>query len=557
MRHAHGQVLTVVAFGLFATILVTILPLYMFQILDRVATSRSVPTLTMLFLLAGGAMLLLALLDWLRQQILIRAGITLEKRLTRPVIDIIFNAATGAPRSGMKRVVADIATVRCFLASRATVHLCDIPWIPLFLLFVGLFDIRLFLLATGFAVVMAGLPFLPRLVTKRRTGLITAHAAESDGQLNECLHHVPSLTAMGMAPVAIRRWLALRDSLAAREASVNGTFALVGTVAGLLRQLGMISVLALAAYLYVHDEVSSPALVAVALLTDRALAALAVVIRERRQAMDARNARLRLKTLFDEAAPTRERMPLPPPQGAVSLQQVLVAPPGTRSAVLKGVSLSLDAGASLGVIGPSGAGKSALARTLVGLWPPLQGTVRLDGNDLRNWNPDQLGAHIGYVSQEIELMDGTVAENIARLNAVDADAVIAAARQAGVHDTILRLPNGYDTQIGESGRTLSAGLRQRIALARALYGTPPLIVLDEPNAFLDTEGEQALVDAIRATREAGSTLVMITQKPTLLSVVDQVLVLRDGQIEMIGPRQDIMARFAKPTGAAGGALPSS
>lgn len=552
MARARVQVLTAMGFGLFVAILVTIFPLYMFQIIDRVLTSRSVPTLTMLIMLAGGAVVMLGLLDALRHLILIRAGAALENRLTAPVGRILLTAAVTNPASALKQAADDMTIVRRFLSGRSMVHLCDLPWVPVFLLLILPFSLWVFLLAVGVAVVMALVAWLPGRVTRKRTATTWSTARQAEIQLDERLRHAPSLTVMGMMPAVLHAWRRQRDTMVRQDTSIETTLSILGAIAGFLRYAGVVLVVGLGAYLYVGNTLSSAALVAVTLLSDRAFAALETVTRRWRDLLDAGSARMRLRELFEASAPERERMPLPAPAGVVAVQQVMVAPPGLdRRPVLKGLSLSLEAGESLGIIGPSGAGKSALARTLVGLWPPMQGTVRLDGNDLRNWDPAQLGAHVGYLAQEIELLDGTVAANIARLGEVAADSVLDAARLAGVHETILRLPNGYDTVIGAGGLALPAGLRQRIGLARALYGSPALVVLDEPNAFLDSEGDQALATTLQALYEAGRTVVVVTQKPALLSSVQTVLVLRDGQIEMMGPRQTVMARFARPAGAAG------
>ncbi|WP_299439968.1 type I secretion system permease/ATPase [uncultured Rhodospira sp.] len=548
------QVVIAVAFGLFVTLLLTVTPLYVFQIIDRVLTSRSVPTLVMLGLLAGGAMVVLWLLDWIRHLILIRAGTALDRRLGTPVVEVLFDTAARAPRPGMDKVLDDLTTWRRFLGGWAMVRLCDLPWVPVLLLLILVVHAGLGLLAIGIALVLGLLAWLPKVMTRRRGPLSQTQAIRTGTHLAERLGHAPTLVAMGMTPAVFQAWRQQRDAVINHETSLAHTLASLAGLTGLMHALGVVLMLGVGAWLVVRNDVTDAALIAVVLLSDRAFGAVSAIGRHWFDLIAVDGARRRLRTVFEQAAPARERMPLPAPRGAVALQQASVAPPGHRLPVLKGLSLALDPGGSLGVIGPSGAGKTVLARTLVGLWAPLQGTVRLDGNDLRNWNPDQLGEHIGYLSQEVDLVDGTVAENIARLGPVDADAVIAAARRAGVHQTILRLPEGYDTPVGADGRALPAGLRQRIGLARALFRDPALVVLDEPNAFQDSEGEQALLNAVTETREAGRAVVLVTQKPALLSVVETVLVLRDGQVEMMGPRKDVMNRFAR---AASTPLPPS
>nr|WP_246423608.1 type I secretion system permease/ATPase [Roseospira goensis] len=555
MGALRGQILVAIAFGLFVALLLAVTPLYVFQIFERVLTSRSVPTLVMLMLLAGGAMIVLAVLDWVRQAVLLRAGAALEARLTGPILEMLFDGAARAPVPGLRHATADAETVRRFVGSRAMVHLTDAPWVAVLLGLILLFNLWVFLLATGVALVMVVLALLPRAVTRRRARDGQALAIEAETRLEERLGHAQTIAAMGMGPRVQQAWRAMHDRRVRLDSSTGNSVAVFGAAAAMVHRIGVVGVLALAAWLYTDDLLSSPAVITVALLAERAFAALERLTRAQDAMLRVNGARRRLRELFERGEPARDRMPLPAPRGAVSLQQAMVAPPGARLAALKGVSLSLEPGDSLGVIGPSGSGKSVLARTLVGLWAPFQGTVRLDGNDLRNWSPEQLGEHVGYLSQEVDLMEGTVAEVIARLGPVDADAVIDAARRARVHETILRLPNGYDTAIGAGGHILPAGLRQRVALARALYGSPALVVLDEPNAFLDSDGEQALTEALKGLGEAGCTVVLITQKPALLAAVESVLVLRDGQVEMMGPRQAILSRFARPGPGGGGQLP--
>jgi ATP-binding cassette subfamily C protein/ATP-binding cassette subfamily C protein EexD len=548
LSSARGAIVIASAFGLFVTVLLLITPVYVFQILDRVVASRSVPTLTMLTVLAGGALMVLAVLDLVRRMVLLRAGAALERRLTGPVLDILFDTARQAPRPGLRQALADLGTLRAGLGGRAVLALTDVPWIPVFLALVPLFNHWLLVLAAMVLLLQLVPILLARPLTARRRRQLQSQALMADSELEERLRHAPTLAAMGMTGFVVRRWSRLNGARDQDAAVLAQRLAVLSVLAGLVRRLGTVGMLALAGWLYIENEVSSAAVITAGLLADRAFAVPEAVLAGWKEFVAARGARDRLTALFETSPPPRERMPLPPPKGAVALQQVMVAPPNERMPVLKSVSLDLPAGGSLGVIGPTGAGKSVLARTLVGLWTPVQGTVRLDGNDLRNWNDEQLGEHVGYLSQDIDLTDGTVAENIARMGPVDADRVIEAARRAGVHETVLRLGNGYDTPVGEGGHLLPAGLRQRIALARALFGDPRLVVLDEPNAFQDAEGEQALVRAIATMQADGRTVVMITQKPSLLSGMETVLVLRDGQVEMMGPRQSILARFTRGGG---------
>lgn len=288
-------------------------------------------------------------------------------------------------------------------------------------------------------------------------------------------------------------------------------------------------------------------MIAASIIMGRALAPVEMAVGNWKGFVNARTAYERLQELLRNNPPDRERMSLPRPEGHLSLQQVVVVPPGSKQPALRGVTFELEPGQVLGVIGPSAAGKSTLARTLVGVWPAVQGVVRIDGHDIRNWPQDELGPNLGYLPQDVELFDGTVAENIARFREIDSEKILAAAMKAGVHEMIQKLPEGYDTPIGLGGASLSGGQRQRIALARTMYDDPSIVIMDEPNASLDNDGEAALMSAVQTMKAAGQTVIIITHKPSILSIVDKVLVLRNGLVEMIGPRTEVLAKFARPT----------
>ncbi|MQX37179.1 type I secretion system permease/ATPase [Roseospira navarrensis] len=545
LRRANGQVLAAGAFSLFVTLLVLVLPVFAFQLFERVLPSRSEQTLVMLMILAAGALAGMAILDMLRRLLLLRAGSALRHRLTGPVLDILVQVAGAGPRPETRQALGDVDVLCRSMGGRGQIATLDLVWFPVFLIALPLIDARLLLVAGLVSALMAVTVLMARPLTLRRAREAQRRDLAMRSQLEERLRHAPSVAVMGMAPMIARRWRRAADARQRDDARIAVRLTALAMGTALLRHLGVVAVLGAAAWLYTLGDVTEADVIAAGLVADRAFAVLEGLIWGWGDVMAARGARDRLMALFEASPPARDSMPLPVPAGALAVQQAVVAPPGGRVPVLKGLSFDLPPGGSLGVIGPSGAGKSTLARALVGLWPPAQGKVRLDGNDLRNWNTDQLGRHVGYVSQDIDLMDGTVAENIARMGVVEAADVIQAARRVGLHETLLRLPNGYDTPIGENGHVLPAGLRQRVALARALYGDPRLIVLDEPNAFLDSEGEQALLQTLAALRNEGRTVVMVTQKPALLTALETVLVLRDGQVEMMGPCKDILAKFAR------------
>jgi PrtD family type I secretion system ABC transporter len=302
----------------------------------------------------------------------------------------------------------------------------------------------------------------------------------------------------------------------------------------------------LGAYLVLQNQVTAGAMIAASILMGRALSPVTLAVGTWPQLVNARFAYRRLNELLANNPPEAERMPLPPPVGNLAVEQAVVFPPGSQTPALKGVSLQINAGEMVGIVGPSAAGKSTLARAILGVWPIAQGVVRLDGADIASWDRAALGGFIGYLPQDVELFDGTVAENIARMGEVDASAVVEAAQLAGVHELILKLPQGYDTRLGEGGQTLSGGQRQRIGLARALYKMPPLIVLDEPNSNLDQVGEAALAQAVVSLKQANRTVLLITHRLNILSAVDKIVVLNNGVVERVGPQSEILAAYARP-----------
>jgi ATP-binding cassette subfamily C protein EexD len=360
------------------------------------------------------------------------------------------------------------------------------------------------------------------------------------------LRNAEALEAMGMLGPIQQRWLERHKGVLSLQALASDRAGLLTATSKILRMLLQSLVLGLGAYLAIEHVTTPGVMIAAMILSGRALAPIDQLIGTWRQFVSARTAYGRLRELLKTVPVRPRRMSLPPPRGDLLVEQTVATPPGAGAPVLKGISFAAAAGESVGIIGPSAAGKSTLARVVLGVWSLQAGKVRIDGADVSQWNRDELGPHVGYLPQDIELFDGTVSENIARFGTVDADKVVEAARKAGVHEMILRLPKGYDTPIGEGGAVLSGGQRQRVGLARALYGDPVLVVLDEPNSNLDDQGELALLQAMAALKAAGQTLLIISHRPNVLSGVDKILVLREGQVQTFGPRDQVLAQFARP-----------
>lgn len=525
--------------------------LYMLQVFDRVLSSRSLQTLIGLSLLLLAAYALQGFLDGLRSRLLARIG----ARFDEQVSPAAFAAAQTLPLLGFRaeqalQPVRDLDLVRGFLASLGPTALLDMPWLPLFL--AGAFILHPWL---GWLVVAGGLVIVlltvltevrSREASKAQLTSAVARQAIADASRR----NAEAVTAMGMAPAFQRKWRELnqrhlRDWLSASDATSG-----IGAFAKVFRMVLQSAVLGLGAYLAMKGEISGGAMIAASIMTSRALAPIEIAVAHWKGFVAARQGLKRLRQVLDSPAFAESaRTSLPPPRHELSADGLIVAAPGRQAPILHGVSLSLKAGQGLGIIGPSASGKSTLVRALVGVWRPLKGEVRLDGAALGQWEPGELGRHIGYLPQDIELFEGTVAQNIARFDPDARDeAIVAAAQAAGAHELILRLEQGYDTRIGEAGMSLSGGQRQRIGLARALYGEPFLTVLDEPNSNLDHDGDEALTRAIRKVRERGGIVVVVTHRQTAIAGVDHVAMMAEGRIRVFGPKEEILQKVLRQGG---------
>lgn len=547
LKRVRGAFVATAVFSFFINLLLFVSPLYMLQVYDRVLTSRSVPTLVMLTLAVFGALAVMALLEWMRSRVLVRVGVRLDEELNGRIFSSIFKRTVHQPGSASAQPLRDLDTVREFLTGSGLLALFDAPWAPLFLAVAFLLHPWIGLLSLAGAVIVLVLALANNTLTQKNLRRASDVSTGATGYVSSSLRNGEALIAMGMLPQIRERWALRHRAVLGLQGRASDTAGLMLSVSKTLRMALQSAVLGLGAYLVIQNEISAGMIIAGSIIMGRALQPVEMAVGNWRNMMSAKAAYGRLADLLNSAPGERENMPLPRPAGRVSLNQVVAVPPGSRAPALRGVTLNLEPGEVLGVIGPSAAGKSTLARTMIGVWPTYQGSVRLDGNDIGHWDRNLLGPHLGYLPQDVELFDGTIAENICRFSEVDPDKVIDAATKAGVHELIQQLPEGYNTQIGVGGQTLSGGQRQRVALARAMYDNPALIVMDEPNASLDAEGEAALTAAIRSMRENGQTVVVITHKPSLLSVVDKVLVLRGGLVEMLGPRDEVLAKFTRPT----------
>ena len=537
--------------GLFSAVinLLMLAPaLYMLQVYDRVLASGNQMTLLMLTLMILGLFGLMGALEWVRSQVVIRLGTQMDMRLNQRVYDAAFEAQlrTGSPAAA--QALNDLTSLRQFATGNALFAFFDAPWFPVYLFVIFMFSPWLGLLALGGAVLLMLLAWVNQHVSQAPLKAASELSVQATQQASAHLRNAEAIEAMGMLDTLRGRWLAQHTAFLAQQNLASEKTATVSAWSKGVRLALQSLVLGLGALLAVQGEITAGMMIAGSILMGRVLSPIDQLIGVWKQWSSARLAYQRLEALLHSYPARAQRMALPAPRGELAVEQLSASAPGTRRATLANLSFTLPAGQVLGVIGPSGCGKSTLARLLIGVWQPLAGKVRLDGAELSQWDKHQLGPHLGYLPQDIQLFAGTIAQNIARFAEVDADKVLAAAQLAGVHQLILQLPDGYETRLGEGGAGLSGGQKQRIGLARALYGLPAVIVLDEPNSNLDEAGEQALLQAITQLKQHKRTLILITHKPNVLTLTDQLLILREGQLQAFGPTAKVLGApvAAKP-----------
>ncbi|MFA7083822.1 MAG: type I secretion system permease/ATPase [Arcobacteraceae bacterium] len=530
-------------FSLFINLLMLVPPLYMLQLYDRVLTSRSEETLVMLTLLVVVLFITMALLEIVRSKILVKVGNKLDEILSQRIFNTLFELANKHPGKASSMPLNDLTQVRQFMTGNGLFAFFDAPWIPIYIAVLFFFHPVFGYFAIFAAIVLVIFTIINEYSTKEKLAEANKLSRSSTIYVDSNLRNAEIINAMGMKENIRGIWENKYFGFLNAQNEASNKAGIWSNVSKSTRMLFQSLILGIGGYLAIHMEVSAGMMIAGSIIMGRALAPLDLIIGSWKGFSSARSSYGRINSLLNDFPKNKEYMQLPAPKGEISLENVVVVPPDSKLPSIKGVSMKIDIGDVVGIIGPSAAGKSSLARAILGLWPLVQGKVRLDGADIHQWNKDDLGQYIGYLPQDIELFEGTISQNIARFQEIDSNKVVEAAQKAGVHDMILRLPDGYDTLIGAGGATLSGGQRQRIGFARAIYDNPVFVLLDEPNSNLDEQGEMALIEAVKSLKESNTTVIIITHRPGILQVCNKLAVLKQGVLELYGNSNDVLAKI--------------
>ncbi|MDO9266710.1 MAG: type I secretion system permease/ATPase [Sulfurimonas sp.] len=531
-------------FSLFINLLMLVPPLYMLQLYDRVLTSRSEDTLIMLTLIVVVLFITMALLEIVRSKILVRVGNKLDNILSKRVFDSLFDLANKQPGKESSMPLRDLTQIRQFMTGNGLFAFFDAPWMPIYIAVLFMFHPLFGYFAIFAAIVLVILTILNEYDTKEKLQEANIMNQVSTSYVDSNLRNAEVINAMGMKANIQALWREKYYAFLNAQNEASEKAGIWSNIAKSMRMLFQSLMLGLGGYLAIQAEVSAGMMIAGSIIMGRALAPLDLIIGSWKGFSSARTSYHRLDGLLENFPKDKEYMKLPAPEGEILLEGVVVIPPNAQQPSIRGISMKINKGDVVGIVGPSAAGKSSLARIILGLWPLAAGKARLDKADIYQWDKVDLGQYIGYLPQDIELFEGTISQNISRFSEVDSTKVVEAAQKAGVHEMILRLPEGYDTKIGIGGASLSGGQRQRIGFARAIYNNPVLVVLDEPNSNLDDQGEVALVKAIRILKESNTTVIIITHRPSILQVTNKLAVIRDGLLEAFGDTNDVLSKMA-------------
>ncbi len=538
-------------FSLFINILMLVPPLYMLQLYDRVLASRSEDTLVMLTLIVVFLFITMALLEVVRSRVLVKVGNKLDSLLSQRVFDSVFELAQKYPGKASSMPLNDLTQVRQFMTGNGLFAFFDAPWIIIYIAVLFMFHPVFGYFAIFAAIILVALTIANEYATKQKLGEANALSRSSNAFVDTNLRNAEIVHAMGMKENIRKIWEERYFGFLNAQNDASNSAGVFSNASKSLRMLFQSLILGIGGYLAIKMEVTPGMMIAGSIVMGRALAPLDLIIGSWKGFSSARTSYQKLEGLLEEFPKEKEYMQLPAPQGEILLEGAVVIPPGAQQPSLKGISMMIHKGDVVGIIGPSAAGKSSLARVILGLWPLAAGKSRLDKADIYQWDKHDLGQYIGYLPQDIELFEGTISQNIARFGEIDSQKVVEAAQRAGVHEMILRLPDGYDTKIGAGGATLSGGQRQRVGLARAIYNNPVLVVLDEPNSNLDDAGEIGLVQAINHLKQISSTVIIITHRPTILQVTNKIAIIKQGALELYGNTNEVLAQLAKNAQAAG------
>lgn len=545
-------------FSLLINLIMLVPAIYMLLIYDSVLASRSNLTLLVVTVIMVFMYILMGFFEWTRTQLLIRIGNNMDKRLNKRLFQVAFEKCLRTGSTDSSQVFNDFTNLRQFLTGTGALAFFDVPWVPIYIIVIGLIYWVLGVFAAFAAITLFILALLTEIVSKKKLSSSSNayHTASTFASLN--FRNTDVIESMGMLSSVRNHWHPKYLKFIGLQSGASEKTGYVSATTKFLRIAFQSLIYAFGAYYVINGNIiTAGSMVAAAILIGRALAPMDLAMSGWKGFVSARDAYKRLSGLF-AAFPEREKgMPLPPPEGKIAVLNLFAIPPNTNLQVLKGINFEAFKGDMVGIIGPSGSGKSTLSRMLTGVWIPAAGSVRLDGAEIHSWDKDALGNHVGYLPQDIELLNGTVAENIGRFGDIDSSKIIEAAKTVGIHELILNLPEGYDTFIGEGGVILSGGQKQRVALARAIYGTPALVVLDEPDSNLDDIGGHALLNTLARLKEQKSTVFVISHRNHILSVVDKILVISNGMVQMYGTRNDVLNAILSSQNKAAPAPPAS
>lgn len=547
IREGYPSLAVAFVFTMVSNLLYMALPLYTFQIYGRVMTSGSIPTLLVITFGVLATFAVSSVIDHYRSKVLINFGVVMDQRVSGHVFSALFDGVVRGNPAIRSQALRDLDQFRQMLTGPTFGVVFDLPWMPIFMIVLWIIDPMVGMVTLLGAVVLVAITLTQDRMTRPMLGEANEAALRSYSFTDAALRNSEVVRAMGMVEPLGGRWTVFRQVTMDRSAQASALASGLSNVSKFWRQGIQVLIIAIGAYLVVKGKIHSGLLFANMILAARALQPIDRLVGSWDGMLQGTRAFDRLMLMFGDYKPAKPVTGLPRAAGRLSVEGVNFAPPGAQKFVLQGVNFKIEPGEMLGIIGPSGAGKSTLSRLMMGIWQPSSGSIRLDGADVFTWDRQDFGKNVGYLPQDTELFAGTIRDNIARFQpGVDDSRVIAAAQLAGVHELVLRLPKGYDTDLGESVHVLSAGQRQRIGLARAVMGEPSFVVLDEPNASLDSEGEDALMSALDALKASGVTIVVVSHKPNLFRAADKILVLREGRMELFGPRDQVMARFTQP-----------